>query len=77
MATLGVYAIFIWFFKIRNGLSLCEALDILMNDDMGGEVFIQLPHPHVDTDADSGEENGSRWASNFFPFLFIITLFVY
>jgi len=42
------------------GLSLSEALDILSNnDEMEGDIFIEPPNPSVDTDEDSGDEDGS------------------
>lgn len=46
-------------FSIRNGFSLSEALDILLNEDIEGDVFIEPPNPHVDTDVDSADEDGS------------------
>lgn len=63
MATLGVpihEILLFWFFiKFRNGLSLSEAMDILLNDEIDGDVFIEPPNPNVDTDEDSGDEDGS------------------
>lgn len=37
------------FFSIRNGFSLSEALDILLNEDTEEDIFIEPPYPHVDT----------------------------
>lgn len=63
MATLGVSihkVIFFFFYFERHGFSLSDALDILLNDDeMEGDIFIEPPHPSVDTDVDSGDEDGS------------------
>lgn len=69
---LGIHAIFIGYFliSIRNGFSLSEALDILLNDDMDWVVFIEPPYPHGDTDADFGDEDGSGWVLYFF-FIFL------
>jgi hypothetical protein len=51
----------LFFFHLhRPGLSLSEALDILLNnDEMEGDIFIEPPNPSVDTDEDSGDEDGS------------------
>lgn len=43
----------------RNGFSLSEALDILLSVDIEGDIFIEPPNPRVDTDVDSGDEDGS------------------
>jgi len=62
LATLGVYRTFLiefLFFSIRNGFSLSEALDILLNEDTEGDIFIEPPYPHIDTDVDSADEDGS------------------
>jgi len=63
MAMLGVsiHKVIIFFFHFeRHGFSLSEGLDILLNDDeMEGDIFIEPPHPSVDTDEDSGDEDGS------------------
>lgn len=72
MATLGVYnqcfflilylnIIFYFdFYFNRRGFSLADALDILLNDDIDGEIFIEPPDARVETDEDSGDDDGIR-----------------
>lgn len=34
-------------------------MDIILNDDtIEGDIFVEPPYPSVDTDEDSGEEDG-------------------
>ncbi|XP_060879200.1 piggyBac transposable element-derived protein 3-like [Metopolophium dirhodum] len=51
--------------RFEPGLSLSEALDILLNnDEIEGDIFIEPPNPSVDTDEDSGDEDGSGLVDN-------------
>lgn len=34
-----------------------EALDMIYNDDIDGEIFIEPPEPHVESDEDSADED--------------------
>ncbi|KAL4096443.1 hypothetical protein QTP88_021398 [Uroleucon formosanum] len=43
--------------SFEKGFSLSEALDILLNEDTEGGIFIEPPYPHVDTDGDSADED--------------------
>ncbi|KAF0752800.1 piggyBac transposable element-derived protein 3-like [Aphis craccivora] len=45
--------------SFENGFSLSEALDILLNEDIEGDIFIEPPYPHVESDGDSADEDGS------------------
>ncbi|KAL4089999.1 hypothetical protein QTP88_024915 [Uroleucon formosanum] len=44
--------------------SLSKALDILLNEDTERDIFIEPPYPHVDTDGDSADEDGSGLVDN-------------
>ncbi|KAL5234398.1 hypothetical protein ACI65C_001808 [Semiaphis heraclei] len=50
--------------SFKHGFSLSEALDILLNEDTEGDIFIEPPNPHVDTDVDSADEDGSGLVDN-------------
>ncbi|KAL5239779.1 hypothetical protein ACI65C_007189 [Semiaphis heraclei] len=50
--------------SFEHGFSLSEALDILLNEDTEGDIFIEPPNPHVDTDVDSADEDGSGLVDN-------------
>lgn len=40
----------------RRGFSLAEALDMIENDDIDGDIFIEPPEINIETDEDSGDE---------------------
>ncbi|XP_068083077.1 uncharacterized protein [Anabrus simplex] len=50
--------------RFESGFSLAEALDIIYNDDIDGDVFIEPPIPNIDTDEDSGNEDEGGLADN-------------
>lgn len=41
----------------RPGFSLAEALDMLLNEDINGDIFMEPPDVNIDTDEDSADEN--------------------
>ncbi|XP_050066434.1 piggyBac transposable element-derived protein 3-like [Aphis gossypii] len=51
-------------FSFENGFSLSKALDILLNEDIEGNIFIEPPYPHVESDGDSADEDGSGFVHN-------------
>ncbi|KAK4881250.1 hypothetical protein RN001_004569 [Aquatica leii] len=42
---------------LKRGFCLAEAMEMIFNDDVEGDVFIEPPGTHVDTDQDSGDED--------------------
>ncbi|XP_046980423.1 uncharacterized protein LOC124545520 [Schistocerca americana] len=54
----------LFLFCFRRGFLLAEALEILYNDDIEGDVFVEPPDPNVDTDEDSGNEHSGGLLDN-------------
>ncbi|KAJ8970559.1 hypothetical protein NQ314_001161 [Rhamnusium bicolor] len=48
----------------ESGFSLAEALEIVYNDDIEGNIFVEPPDPNVDTDEDSGDEDAGGLVDN-------------
>lgn len=55
---LHTYNIINIFFSFWNCLSLSETMDVLLNDEIEGDIFIELPQLNIDTDEDSGDKDG-------------------
>ncbi|XP_050306338.1 piggyBac transposable element-derived protein 3-like [Anthonomus grandis grandis] len=50
--------------QFEYGFSLAEALDMVCNDDLDGDIYIEPPEPNVDTDEDSADEDDGGLVDN-------------
>lgn len=41
----------------RKGFSLAEAINMVFDENLDGDVFIEPPDPNIDSDADSADED--------------------
>uniref|UniRef100_A0A6P7GD37 Uncharacterized protein LOC114340751 n=1 Tax=Diabrotica virgifera virgifera TaxID=50390 RepID=A0A6P7GD37_DIAVI len=51
--------------RFERGFSLAQSLDIIYNDELiDGDIFVEPPDTNVDTDEDSGDEDGGGLVDN-------------